>query len=373
MAASGRTGRGGSPMALSSDAIKAHALELGFDRCGIAPAAPFPELAFLEEWLRRGYAGTMSWMGRSARRRRDVREVEPSARSVIVTATVYNTDRPLAVEQDDPLRAVISRYAWGDDYHVIVRQRLDALLEWMRTVHPEPFEARAYVDTGPVQERVYAQYGGLGWIGKNTCLIDPELGSWVFLGSIICSLPLEPDQPVLDQCGDCEACLTACPTGAIVEPRVVDATRCISYLTIEQKKAIPEPLRPAVGNRVYGCDICQDVCPWNRRAASSDAPEWQPRPELDAPLLLELWRKSDRELDALLEGTPMTRAGAVRLRRNLATALGNAAGHLPPGALDADARDPDRPSLADPAVAETLAWARRRLAEHGEPAARPLL
>ncbi|HEY8536579.1 MAG TPA: tRNA epoxyqueuosine(34) reductase QueG [Vicinamibacterales bacterium] len=360
-------------MALTSDAIKAHAHELGFDRCGIAPAEPFPELTFLEEWLRRGYAGTMSWMGRTARRRRDVREVVPSARSVIVTATVYNTDRPHTIDQQDPLRAVISRYAWGDDYHDVIRTRLEALLAWMRSVHPEPFDARVYVDTGPVQERVYGQYAGVGWIGKNTCLIDPELGSWIFLGTIICSLPIEPDRPVLDQCGDCEACLTACPTGAIVEPHVLDATRCISYLTIEYRKAIPEALRPAIGNRVYGCDICQDVCPWNRRAAVSEAAAWMPRPALDAPLLLDLWRMSDRELEALLEGTPMTRAGVVGLRRNLATALGNAAGHLPPDALDADEPDPDRPSLAAPAVAETLAWARRRLAERDEPAARPLL
>jgi epoxyqueuosine reductase len=360
-------------MALTSADIKAHALELGFDRCGIAPVGPFPELAFLDDWLRRGYAGTMSWIGRSARRRREVRSAEPSARSVIVTATVYNSDQPLASERDDPLRAIVSRYAWGDDYHVIVRQRLDALLEWMRALHPEPFEARAYVDTGPVQERVYAQYGGLGWIGKNTCLIDPELGSWIFLGSLICSLPLDPDGPGLDQCGECEACLTACPTGALVEPRVLDATRCISYLTIEQKKAIPEALRPAVGNLVYGCDICQDVCPWNQRAPVSDAPEWAPRAGLDAPPLLQLWRMTDRELGSLLEGTPMTRAGVARLRRNLATALGNAADHLPPGALDGSAGDAERPSLADPAVVETVTWARRRLAERHEAAARPLL
>lgn len=347
-------------MSLSTPDLKAQALALGFDRCGIAPVGPFPELAFLDEWLRRGYAGTMSYLGRSAKKRRDVRSADPAAQSVIVTATVYNSDRPLALEQDDPLRAVVSRYAWGDDYHVIVRQRLDALLEWMRVVHPEPFDARTYVDTGPIQERVYGQYAGLGWIGKNTCLINPEVGSWIFLGSLICSLPLETDSPGFDQCGECDACLSACPTGALVAPRVLDATRCISYLTIEQKKAIPEPLRPALRNLVYGCDICQDVCPWNSRAEVNDAPEWAPRPALDGVEALTLWRMSDRELEALLEGTPMTRAGVARLRRNLANALGNAAAVLPPDALD-DEAGPDRPTLADPVVAESLAWARQQL------------
>ncbi len=352
-------------MSLSASDIKSQALALGFDRCGIAPVGPFPELAFFEEWLRRGYAGTMTYLGRSAKKRREIRSADPAAQSVIVTATVYNSDRPHAIEQEDPLRAVISRYAWGDDYHVIVRQRLDALLEWMRVVHPEPFDARTYVDTGPVQERVYAQYAGLGWIGKNTCLINPEVGSWIFLGSLICSLPLEADGPGIDQCGECEACLSACPTGALVAPRVLDATRCISYLTIEQKKAIPEPMRPALRNLVYGCDICQDVCPWNQRAEVTDAPEWAPRAELDSVETLTLWRMTDRELEQLLEGTPMTRAGVARLRRNLANALGNAADVLPADALDGDA-DAHRPTLADPVVSESLAWAREQLVRASE-------
>ena len=351
-------------MVLTAERIKAHALELGFDRCGIAPVGPFPELAFFDEWLRRGYAGTMSYLGRSAKKRREVRAAEPAAESVIVTATVYNTDRPAAIDQrEHPLRAVIARYAWGDDYHVLIRQRLDALLEWMRTEHSGPLTARAYVDTGPVQERVYAQYGGLGWIGKNTCLIDPELGSWVFLGSLICSLPLEPDPPGLDQCGECVACLSACPTGALVEARVLDATRCISYLTIEQKKAIPDALRPAIGNLVYGCDICQDVCPWNARAAVSDRPEWLPRLELDAPALVDIWRMSDARIEQLIEGTAMTRGGVVRLRRNLAVAVGNAGSEVA-AQLDAET-DAERPSLDDPVVADAVRWARAQLAGAG--------
>ncbi len=311
----------------------------------------------------------MTYLGRSARKRRDLRVLDPDARSVIVTGTVYNTDRPYSHEQRDPLRAVVARYAWGDDYHVIVRQRLDALLDWMRLAQSGPFESRIYVDTGPVQERVFAQYAGIGWIGKNSCLIDPELGSWLFLGCLITSLPLEPDSPGLDQCGDCTACLTACPTGALVGPRVLDATRCISYLTIEQGREIPEALRPAMRNMVYGCDVCQDVCPWNRRAHATDAPEWVPRPDFDYAEALALWRKSDAELTALVEGSPMERAGIVKLRRNLAVALGNAAGMLPAEAIDGDA-DPERPTIRVPLVATHVAWARRQLGRD-EPGSQP--
>jgi epoxyqueuosine reductase len=341
--------------------VKAHALSLGFDRCGIAPVGPFPELAFFDQWLRRGYAGTMSYLGRSAGKRRDLRVAEPAARSVIVTATVYNTDRPHAVDARDPARAVVSRYAWGDDYHVIVRQRLDALAEWLQRVAPRAIYTRAYVDTGPVQERVFAQYAGVGWIGKNSCLIAPELGSWLFLGCLITDLDLESDEPGLDQCGDCTACLTACPTTAIAAPGVIDATRCISYLTIELKKPPPEALRPAMGSLVYGCDICQDVCPWNRRAAITDAPEWLPRDGVENRELAAWWRLSDDEIAAAIEGTPMTRAGVVLLRRNLAIAIGNAVGHLSAEVFDGPGNEP-RASLADPAVVECVAWARTRLA-----------
>ena len=350
---------------LTSAAVKAHAVALGFDRCGIAPVGPFPELAFLEEWLRRGYSGTMSYLGRSASKRREVRAAEPTAQSVIVTATVYNSDRPHAIDARDPRRAVISRYAWGDDYHVIVRQRLDALAEWMRVENDTPFDARAYVDTGPIQERVYAQHAGIGWIGKNSCVINPELGSWLFLGCLITSLPLDADEPGFDQCGECTACLSACPTGAIVAPGQLDATRCISYLTIELRKAPPANLRAAMGALVYGCDICQDVCPWNRRAAVSDSPEWAPRAGLSAADLVDLWRLGDDELARLIEGTPMTRAGVARMRRNLAIAIGNAVGHLPAGTLD-DEPHGHRPSLADPAVVECVNWARQRLSGTGD-------
>jgi epoxyqueuosine reductase len=310
-------------VALTSAAIKAKAHQLGFDLCGVAAAANYPELAFLHEWLARGYAGEMAYLARTAGRRADVRAVVPGARSVIVTGTLYNTVPPYADNEVPPAVARISRYAWGDDYHHLLKTRLDALVAWMREGSSEAFDARAYVDTGPVQERVYAQYAGLGWIGKNTCLINPELGSWLFLGEIISTLPLEPDAPGLDQCAACTRCLEACPTGALVGPGVLDATRCISYLTIELRGEIPEPLRPALGNHVYGCDICQDVCPYNQAAPVSADPAWQPRPGLDRPRLVDLWRRRDDEWRAVLKGSPMTRAKVTGLRRNVAVALDN--------------------------------------------------
>jgi epoxyqueuosine reductase len=306
--------------------VKRKAGELGFDLCGIAAAESYPELSFLREWLVRGYAGEMSYMARTADRRADVREVVPGARSVIVTATLYNTVPPYADNEVPPDVARISRYAWGDDYHDVLKARLDALIAWMREVSVQSFEARAYVDTGPVQERVYAQHAGLGWIGKNTCLINPELGSWLFLGEIICTLPLEADAPGLDQCGACTRCLDACPTGALVGPGVLDATRCISYLTIELRGEIPQPLQAALGNHVYGCDICQEVCPYNQAAPVSVDPAWQPRPGLDRPRLLDLWQRPDEEWRALLTGSPMTRAKLVGLRRNISVALDNCGG-----------------------------------------------
>jgi epoxyqueuosine reductase len=309
---------------VSSSSIKRTARELGFDACGVAPAGDFPELTFFREWLDRGYAGEMAYLHRTADARADVRHVLPSARSVIVTATNYNTDRPYSIESRDTGQAQIARYAWGDDYHDVIGRRLDALVEWMRRASGEPFEARAYVDTGPVQERVYAQYAGLGWIGKNTCVINPALGSWIFLAAIICSLPIEPDAPALDQCGTCTLCLEACPTDALVAPGVLDATRCISYVTIELRGDIPAVLQPQVGSHVYGCDVCQEVCPWNAVAPRSSEPAWQPRAAWDRVDLLTLASRSDDELAAALRGSPMRRTKAQGLRRNVAVALRNA-------------------------------------------------
>jgi epoxyqueuosine reductase len=307
---------------VNGEEVKRRAKELGFDLCGIAPVGAFPELSFLREWIDRGYAGTMAYLPRTAERRADVRRVMPSARSVIVTGTVYNIDSACSIEHTDPGVGEVARYARGENYHEVLGRRLEALVAWLHEEHPEPFEARAYVDTGPVQERVYAQYAGLGWIGKNTCVISPEKGSWILLAEIICSLSLEPDQPSLDQCGTCTLCLEACPTGAFVEPHVLDATRCISYLTIEYRGAIPDEHRRAVGNHLFGCDICQEVCPWNAVAATANS-QWPSRPALSLLKLDELSNRSDEELGDLIGGTPLMRAGVKGLRRNLATALEN--------------------------------------------------
>jgi epoxyqueuosine reductase len=315
---------------LSARTIKERARILGFDLCGIAATERYPELGFLEEWLDHGYAADMAWLPRSAEKRADVRNVLPGARSVIVTGTLYNTRRPYSSELP-PETARISRYAWGDDYHDVLKRRLDALLEWMRSVSPEPFEARAYVDTGPVQERVYAQYAGLGWIGKNTCLINPEIGSWLFLAEIVCTLGLEPDVQGLEQCGSCTRCLEACPTGALVEPGVLDSNRCISYLTIEARGPLPVEHLEAIGTHVYGCDVCQEVCPYNRPAPASQDPHWQPRAGLDLPRLADLAARSDDELLVLLRRSPMKRPKIEGLRRNLTVALANAQGGSPSG------------------------------------------
>jgi epoxyqueuosine reductase len=310
-------------MALTAAHVKAKALELGFDACGIAPAADHPELAFFPTWLARGYAGTMAYLPRSARRRADVRNVLPSARVVIATATVYNTPQPYSTECRDADRAQIARYAWGEDYHEVIAERLERLMAWMRTSSDEPFDARAYCDTGPVQERVYAQHAGLGWIGKNTCLISPDLGSWVFLGEVICSLPLETDAPAFDQCGTCTLCLDACPTRAFAAPGELDATRCISYLTIEYRGALTDAQQHDLGAHVYGCDICQEVCPWNQQAPVSRDPAWQPRSIWQQPTLDALASLSDVELEGALTGSAMSRARVSGLRRNLEVARRN--------------------------------------------------
>ena len=287
-----------------------------------------------------------------------MRQVVPGARAVIVTGTLYNTDRPYT--RDHPAgSAHISRYAWGDDYHDVIGGRLRALLDWMRDESPTPFDARPYVDTGPVQERVYAQYAGLGWIGKNTCLINPEVGSWLFLAEIICTLDLEPDAEGLEGCGSCTRCLEACPTDALREAGVLDATRCISYLTIEHRGPIPLEHRAAMGTHVYGCDICQEVCPYNGAAPTSADAAWQPRAPLDLPGLVEMWRRPDADLKRAMKGGPMTRAKLTGLRRNLAVAIGNTGDAAAIAALEAT--DGDRPSADEPLVLEHVTWAQQQV------------
>jgi epoxyqueuosine reductase len=265
--------------------VEARAKELGFDLCGVVSAEKFPELEHTEEWLRRGFAGEMKYL--SDPRRRSAEGAFPGMRSVVVCALNYNTDLPRSTDvtplrQDAEARGWISRYAWGYDYHGVLQEKLNELMQALQERFAEPFEARVYADTGPLQERIFAKYAGLGWLGKNTLLLNQHLGSWIFLGAILTTLDLAPTLedgvlPPPDLCGNCRRCIDACPTQAFVEPYVMDARRCISYLTIELRGAIPDELREPIGNHVFGCDICQDVCPWNRRAPATPLKEFRPR------------------------------------------------------------------------------------------------
>ncbi len=329
--------------------IVEQAKSLGFDLCGVVRAEKFPELERTPEWLARGYAGEMKYLADP--RRCDPQSAMPGIQSAIVGLLNYNTERPLSTDPalpiDDGKRSGwISRYAWGDDYHELLRERLDALVESLRERFTGPFEARAYVDTGPVQERVLAKYAGLGWLGKNTLLLNQMLGSFFFLGVILTTLDLEPtlgvnELPPPDLCGNCRRCLDACPTQAFVEPYVMDARKCISYLTIELRGPIPEEFRELMGNHVFGCDICQDVCPWNRRAPIVTIPQFQPRvfpsPEknrtgaslppqdesLYLPRLEWLLGLSEPDFRELFRGSPIKRTKWRGLLRNACIALGN--------------------------------------------------
>ena len=256
--------------------IRDTASRLGFDLCGIAPAGlPGQDTERYLWWLEQGFHGEMGYMERQ--QRRDVRLLLQGVRSVICAAMVYNTPLPKSIECPDPTRGWISRYGWGEDYHHTLRERLEQLLAELRLAAGSPFEAKVYVDTGPLLERSFARAAGLGWVAKNTCLIHPKVGSWFMVGEILTTLELPPDPPVPDRCGTCRRCIDACPTSAIVEPYVLDASRCIAYFTIEARGTIPEEFRPAIGRHVFGCDICQDVCPWNRKAPVTLLPEFQPR------------------------------------------------------------------------------------------------
>ncbi len=351
---------------LNAQAIKERARQLGFDLCGVAPALAFPELQFLPEWLARGYAGEMEYMEKSAATRADIRNFLPSARSVIVTGTIYNTDQGSGIrDQGSAHDAVrVARYARGQDYHKVIEDRLIELVAWMKSVSSEPFDAAHFVDKHHVQERVYAQYAGVGWIGKNTCVINRDQGSWMFLAGIATSLELDTDAPALDQCGACTLCIDACPTGAIVDARVLDATKCISYLTIEVDGPIPEEQRAHIGDHVYGCDICQDVCPWNLAPPASEDEAWQ-GPQRDGLSAADLWLRSDFDLHTLIKGSAMTYLPLSRLRRNLATVIGNTGEAALSGVLDqpgGGVRNAARSTMS-PVVEDAVAWARRRLAE----------
>jgi epoxyqueuosine reductase len=361
---------------------------LGFDLCGVVRAEKFPELENTPDWLERGYAGEMKYL--SDPRREDPRSAMPGVRSVIVCLLNYNTEHPLSTDailpgQDGEPRGWVSRYAWGDDYHDVLRERLGALVALVRKRFPEPCEARAYVDTGPVQERVLAKYAGLGWLGKNTLLLNQTLGSYFFLGVILTTLDLEPtlgaeELPPPDLCGSCRRCLDACPTQAFVEPYVMDARKCISYLTIELRGTIPEEFREPMGNHVFGCDICQDVCPWNRRAPVSTLPQFQPRvlPSHEAsaseassktqddalflPKLDWLLSLSETDFREAFGGSAVKRTKWRGLLRNACIAAGNT-GVRPGTAAYTRIRDSLRKLAAcgDSVVAESAQWALSRI------------
>ena len=342
---------------------KAAAAEAGFDLAGIAPArlGDSRELRFFSDWIAAGRAGDMAYLesrDQQGRLKREALEhVAPWARSVIICALNYYTSHPRSTECHDPQRGWISRYAWGSaDYHEVVLERLRRV---EARLHEEAadsaLQTHCYVDTGPVVERVFAAYAGVGWIGKNTCLINQRVGSWLFLGVILTSLELAPDLPAADRCGCCTRCIDACPTQAFLAPRELDATRCISYLTIEKRGAIPEELRAGMGNHVFGCDICQDVCPWNRKAPASSTPEFQPQPEGFQPRLAWLASMSEEDFRSAFRGSPVRRAKRSGLRRNAVAAMGNSgeSGFVP--LLEQLTHDPD------PIVAEHAEWALRKI------------
>jgi len=357
---------------LNADAIKRQARAIGFDLCGVAPATNFPELKFLSEWIARGYAGEMDYMEKSANVRADIRNFLPSARSVIVMGTVYNTQQGTGIGDQGSGKGSgkgsgadaieVARYARGQDYHKVIEDRLLSLVAWMRANHPEPFEAAHFVDKHHVQERVFAHHAGIGWIGKNSCVINPELGSWMFLSGIATSLDLDLDAPALDQCGSCTLCIDACPTGALVDARELDATKCISYLTIETEGAIPDAQREWIGRHAWGCDICQDVCPWNLAAAVTTDPAWQ-GPQRDGRSASELWAQSDDELHAMIKGSAMTYVPQWRLRRNLATIIGNSGDPSLAPVLDRPGRGLKNAARSThmPAVQDAVEWAKQKL------------
>src|SRR6476659_5760608 len=291
-----------------AQAAKRAATQAGFDLAGVAPVRreDLPELGAFIEWVDAGRAGEMKYLESRTEtgelRRTSATNAAPWVRSMIVCALNYSADRPYSVAANDPERGWISRYAWGTkDYHDALLPRLrqvEAVIKQVATGQNLEIETRSYVDTGPILERVYAKYAGIGWIGKNTCIINQKLGSWLFLGVILTSLELPADTAAADRCGSCTRCIEACPTTAIVAPRTLDARLCIAYLTIEKRGSVPEELRENIGHHVFGCDICQDVCPWNNKAGNAPPTslvEFQAREGLFRP---DLQRLADMDEEA---------------------------------------------------------------------------
>ena len=310
--------------------VKTLARDCGFELAGIAAAVPASEAIYYRQWVADGFAGEMGYLtDRRAGLRDDPRQLLPSARSMLCVGKLYNAPRPYSTEFAGDDLAWISRYAWGDDYHPVLRRGLERVVDGLQALSPAPFEWKICVDTAPLLERAYAQHAGLGWIAKNTCLINQAMGSWFFLGELLLSLDLAPDQPPPDRCGTCTRCIDACPTEAIVPTGrmegpawALDSRLCISYFTIELRGAVPEEARSVVGRHVFGCDICQDVCPWNQRAPITGEPAFAARQF--APPLEKLAALSEDEFRGMFRSTPIPRARYNGFLRNVAIAMGNA-------------------------------------------------
>ncbi|MBI2067508.1 MAG: tRNA epoxyqueuosine(34) reductase QueG [Deltaproteobacteria bacterium] len=341
-----------------SEKIKQKAHELGFDLVGITPVKPVPDFDFFRWWLGQGFAGMMNYLHRGLEKRGDPEKILPGARSIICCGLNYDSGQirsispegvvrrkgdphrtaPLPMAGGEPLgddgeigpapatgdsMAWISSYAWGEDYHEVIGEKLEQLEIFIQQEIDSSAKTKSYVDTGPILERSYAARAGLGWIGKNTCLINNGVGSFLFLGEVLTTIPLRYDQPALDQCGSCTKCLEVCPTKALTEPYVMDATKCISYLTIEHKGEFSEEQGQRVGNHLYGCDICQEVCPYNERNSKSSVPEFYPRKEFVAPHLKEIESIREEEFQKIRHGSAMKRIKWKQWVRNLRAILKN--------------------------------------------------
>ncbi len=347
---------------------KEAAIAAGFDLAGIASVRErdFPELDAFTQWIEAGHAGEMKYLEKRTDsgelRRASLKNAAPWAKSVIVCGLNYNSGQPYSTQVHNPERGWISRYAWSRcDYHDLLLPRLqqvEAAVRKCAATHNVSMEARCYVDTGPVVERVYAKHAGIGWIGKNTCIIHQKLGSWIFLGVVLTSLELTPDVPAPDRCGSCTRCIDACPTDAIIAPGKMDARRCIAYLTIEKRGEIPTEFRPLVGRHVFGCDICQDVCPWNTKqgnAPPGSAAELESRPELVHPELRRLAEMNEQQFREVFRGSPIKRAKYAGFRRNVAIAMGNSGNQEFVPQLKQMASD------ADAVLSEHARWALEQL------------
>jgi len=335
--------------------IRALAMEAGFQRFGISDIALGEDETHLRDWLARGLHGSMDWMARHGDKRSRPDELVPGTLRVISVGLDYGQDADAAwANLADGERAYVARYALGRDYHKLMRQRLQKLADRIAD-EIGPFGHRVFVDSAPVLERALARNGGLGWIGKHTCLIDRDGGSWFFLGEVYVDLPLPVDEPATAHCGTCTRCIDICPTGAITAPYRLDARRCISYLTIEHEGAIDEELRPLIGNRIFGCDDCQLACPWNKFARRTDEPDFRARNGLDRASLPELFAWDEEEFLQRTEGSAIRRSGHARWLRNIAVALGNA-----PSSPDVLRALESRRDVDDPVVREHVAWALAR-------------